>query len=60
MQAEQRGMTLLETLLALVVIAVGMFAAAALQVQALQATHSARQGVQAVLAAASEHEQALP
>lgn len=60
MQVTQRGMTILETLLAMVVIAVGMFAAAALHMQALQATHDARQQAQAVLASASAHEQALP
>ncbi|MBF8776993.1 prepilin-type N-terminal cleavage/methylation domain-containing protein [Pseudomonas fulva] len=60
MQVTQRGMTLLETLLAMVVVAVGMFAAAALHMQALQATQDARQQVQAVLASASAHEQALP
>jgi type IV pilus assembly protein PilV len=49
-------MTLMEVLLAVVVVAVGMFAAAAIQLQALQAADSARrEGLQA-LAAHSEHE----
>ncbi|MGO3987107.1 prepilin-type N-terminal cleavage/methylation domain-containing protein [Pseudomonas sp. SAS7] len=56
MHARQRGMTLLEVLLAVVVVAVGMFATAAIQLQALQAADSARrEGLQA-LAAHSEHE----
>lgn len=36
MHTKHRGMTLLEVLLAVVVVAVGMFAAAAIQLQALQ------------------------
>lgn len=56
MHARQWGMTLLEVLLAMVVVAVGMFAAAGLQVQALQATDSARREGQAALATHSEHE----
>ncbi|WAB97468.1 prepilin-type N-terminal cleavage/methylation domain-containing protein [Pseudomonas putida] len=42
MHTNQRGMTLLEVLLAVAVVALGMFAAAGLQLQALQATDSAR------------------
>ncbi|HEN8801858.1 type IV pilus modification protein PilV [Pseudomonas sp. CM27] len=60
MHARQRGMTLLEVLLAVVVLAVGLFAAAALQLQALQATDTARRDGQAAMAAYSEHERRLP
>ncbi|GLO45264.1 MULTISPECIES: type IV pilus modification PilV family protein [Pseudomonas] len=56
MHARQWGMTLLEVLLAMLVVAVGMFAAAGLQVQALQATDSARREGQAALATHSERE----
>jgi len=56
----QRGMTLLEVLLAVLVVAVGMFASTALQLQALQATDSARRDGQAAMAAHSEHERRLP
>lgn len=42
MHARQRGMTLLEVLLAVVVVAAGMFATAAMQLQTLQAVDSAR------------------
>ncbi|RCL26816.1 pilus assembly protein PilV [Pseudomonas sp. AFG_SD02_1510_Pfu_092] len=56
MHARQRGMTLLEVLLAVAVVAVGMFAAAALQLQALQATQDARRNGQAAMAAHSEQE----
>ena len=56
MHARQRGMTLLEVLLAVVVVAAGMFAAAGLQLQALQATESARRDGQVAMAAHSEHE----
>ena len=56
MQARQRGMTLLEVLLAVVVVAVGMFAAAGLQLKALQAVDSARRDGQAAMAAHSEYE----
>jgi type IV pilus assembly protein PilV len=49
-------MTLLEVLLAVVVVAVGMFAAAAIQLQALQAADSARRDGQAVMATHSERE----
>ncbi|MFF7064226.1 prepilin-type N-terminal cleavage/methylation domain-containing protein [Pseudomonas sp. NPDC008258] len=56
MHARQRGMTLLEVLLAVVVVAAGMFAAAGLQLQALQATESARRDGQAAMAAHSELE----
>ncbi|NQD58734.1 type IV pilus modification protein PilV [Pseudomonas sp. CM25] len=60
MHVRQRGMTLLEVLLAVVVLAVGLFAAAALQLQALQATDTARRDGQAAMAAYSEHERRLP
>ncbi|MFJ2981795.1 MULTISPECIES: prepilin-type N-terminal cleavage/methylation domain-containing protein [unclassified Pseudomonas] len=58
MHARQRGMTLLEVLLAVAVIAFGMFAAAALQIQALQATEAAHREVQVALAAHTLHERA--
>ena len=56
MYARQRGMTLLEVLLAIFVVGVGMFAAAGLQLQALQASDSARRDGQAAIATHSEHE----
>ena len=58
MHTRQYGMTLLEVLLALVVVALGGVAAAALQLQALQATDAARRDVQDVLAAQTAHERA--
>jgi len=60
MYARQRGMTLLEVLLAIVVVGVGMFAAAGLQLQALQASDSARRDGQAAMAAHSERERGRP
>jgi type IV pilus modification protein PilV len=60
MHKKQRGMTLLEVLLAVVVVAVGMFASAALQLKALQATDSARREGQAALEEHSEHERGRP
>ncbi len=60
MRARQWGMTLLEVLLAVVVVAVGMFAAAGMQLQALQAADSARRDGQAAMAAHSEHERGRP
>ena len=56
MHARQRGMTLMEVLVAVVVVAVGMFATAAMQLQALQAADSARRDGQAAMAAHSELE----
>ena len=56
MHTKHRGMTLLEVLLAVVVVAVGMFAAAAIQLQALQAADSARRDGQTAMALHSEHE----
>jgi len=56
MHTKQRGMTLLEVLLAVLVVAVGIFAAAALQLKALQAVDSARRDGQAAMAAHSEYE----
>lgn len=41
MHARQGGMTLLEVLLAIVIVAAGLFATAAMQLQALQAADSA-------------------
>ncbi|MFK0311810.1 prepilin-type N-terminal cleavage/methylation domain-containing protein [Pseudomonas sp. NPDC090233] len=58
MHARQRGMTLLEVLLAVGVVGAGMFAAAALQIQALQATEAGHREVQGALAAHSLHERA--
>ncbi|GLO32939.1 hypothetical protein PPUN12996_49980 [Pseudomonas putida] len=60
MHARQRGMTLLEVLLAVGVVAVGMFAAAGLQLQALQAAEDARRDGKAVMAAHSEQERGRP
>ena len=60
MHARQRGMTLMEVLLAVVVVAVGMFATASIQLQALQAADSARRDGQAAMAAHSEHERGRP
>ncbi|MDP9522281.1 prepilin-type N-terminal cleavage/methylation domain-containing protein [Pseudomonas putida] len=56
MHTKHRGMTLVEVLLAVLVVAVGMFAAAAMQLQALQAAESARRDGQAAMAAHSELE----
>ncbi|MBV4493118.1 prepilin-type N-terminal cleavage/methylation domain-containing protein [Pseudomonas oryzicola] len=56
MHAVQRGMTLLEVLLAVVVVAVGLFAAASLQLQALQTVEGARRDGQGAMAAHSEQE----
>jgi len=56
MQNEQRGMPLLEVLLAMLVVSIGLFAAAALQLKALQATDGTRRDGQAAFAAHSEHE----
>ena len=53
-------MTLLEVLLAVGVVAVGMFAAAGLQLQALQAAEAARRDGKAAMAAHSEHERGRP
>ncbi|MFP3406192.1 prepilin-type N-terminal cleavage/methylation domain-containing protein [Pseudomonas sp. SIMBA_065] len=58
MRAMEGGMTLLEVLLAMVVVAVGMFAAGALQVRALQATDSARHDAQTALLAHTRQERA--
>lgn len=60
MHKKQRGMTLLEVLLAVVVVAVGMFASAAMQLKALQATESARRDGQAAFALHSENERSRP
>jgi type IV pilus assembly protein PilV len=49
-------MTLLEVLLALVIVAAGLFAAAGLQLQALQAVTSAHRDGQGAMAAHSELE----
>jgi type IV pilus assembly protein PilV len=60
MHNDQQGMTLLEVLLAMLVVVLGMFAAAALQMKALQATDSARREGEAALVAHSEHERRQP
>lgn len=49
-------MTLLEVLLAIVIVAAGLFATAAMQLQALQAADSARRDGLAAMALHSEHE----
>lgn len=56
----QRGMTLLEVLLAVAVVASGTVAAAALQGKALQASEAARRDGQALMAQYSEHERGRP
>lgn len=48
MRTTERGMTLLEVVLAVLVLALGLIAGAALQVRALQATDGARRDSQAV------------
>nr|WP_314878244.1 hypothetical protein [uncultured Pseudomonas sp.] len=58
MRNGQQGTTLLEVVLGMLVLALGLFAAAALQVKALQATASARQHSQATYLAQSLLEQA--
>jgi prepilin-type N-terminal cleavage/methylation domain-containing protein len=60
MHNKQRGMTLLEVLLAVAVVTVAIFASAALQLKALQATDSARREGQAALAEYSERERSRP
>ncbi|MGJ7551548.1 prepilin-type N-terminal cleavage/methylation domain-containing protein [Pseudomonas alloputida] len=60
MHKKQRGMTLLEVLLAVVVVAVGIFASAAMQLKALQVTDNARRDGQAAFAMHSEHERSRP
>ncbi|MFJ3075259.1 MULTISPECIES: prepilin-type N-terminal cleavage/methylation domain-containing protein [Pseudomonas] len=60
MHNDQHGMTLLEVLLAMLVVAVAVLAAAALQVKALQATGAATLEAQVALAAHSEHERRQP
>ncbi|CAI8742956.1 MULTISPECIES: prepilin-type N-terminal cleavage/methylation domain-containing protein [Pseudomonas] len=54
----QQGMSLLEVLLAMLVLGVGVFAAAAAQVRALQATDSALQSTQAAYLQHGELEEA--
>lgn len=56
MHTKQRGMTLIEVLLAVLVVVVGAFAAAGLQLKALQATEHARRSGQEVLAEHSKLE----
>jgi len=60
MHKKQRGMTLLEVLLSVVLVAVGIFASAAMQLKALQATDSARRDGQAAFAMHSENERRRP
>lgn len=52
----QRGMTLLEVLLAMGVLAIGLFASASMQLRALQATEAAFADTRAALAAHSRQE----
>lgn len=54
---QQQGMTLIEVLVAMAVLALGLFAAAALQVRALQATESALNSTQAAYLAHGGFEQ---
>lgn len=56
MRTMEQGMTLLEVLLAVLVVSMGVFAVAALQLRALQATEAARHDGHAALAAHSERE----
>ncbi|WP_236236411.1 prepilin-type N-terminal cleavage/methylation domain-containing protein [Pseudomonas faucium] len=56
MHDKQQGMTLLEVLLAVLVVAVGIFAAAALQLKALQAFDNARRDGHAAMVQYSERE----
>lgn len=58
MRKEQQGTTLLEVMLGMLVLALGVFAAAALQVKALQAAASTQQHSQATYLAQSLLEQA--
>ncbi|MBK5002761.1 prepilin-type N-terminal cleavage/methylation domain-containing protein [Pseudomonas sp. S31] len=58
MRTQQRGMTLLEVLLAMGVLAVGLFASASMQMRALQATEAAFTDTRAALAAHSLQERA--
>ncbi|MNF63625.1 hypothetical protein D3C84_453320 [compost metagenome] len=55
---QQQGMTLIEVLVAMAVLGVGLFAAAGLQVRALQATESALRSTQAAYLAHGVLEQA--
>ncbi|WP_256589095.1 type IV pilus modification protein PilV [Pseudomonas sp. BBP2017] len=54
---KQQGMTLIEVLVAMAVLGLGLFAAAGLQVQALQATESALRTTQAAYLAQGVFEQ---
>ncbi|MDF0729161.1 prepilin-type N-terminal cleavage/methylation domain-containing protein [Pseudomonas entomophila] len=58
MKSRAQGMTLLEVLLALLALGLGLFASAALQVRAQQATEGARRDTQAVHLAQGLLEQA--
>ncbi|MGH8383160.1 type IV pilus modification protein PilV [Pseudomonas sp.] len=55
---QQQGMTLIEVLVAMAVLGLGLFAAAGLQVRALQATDSALRSTQAAYLAHGMLEQA--
>ncbi|CAG8866917.1 hypothetical protein PS627_02189 [Pseudomonas fluorescens] len=55
----QRGMTLLEVLMALVVLSLGVFSTAALQVRALQMTDDALRGSQAAWQSSGVFERTL-
>ncbi|MDD1978538.1 MULTISPECIES: type IV pilus modification protein PilV [Pseudomonas] len=54
----QQGMTLIEVLVAMAVLGLGLFAAAGLQLRALQATESAQRSTQAAYLAQAVSEQA--
>ncbi|MFQ6576544.1 type IV pilus modification PilV family protein [Pseudomonas sp. UM16] len=54
----QQGMTLIEVLVAMAVLGLGLFAAASLQLQALQATERALRSTQAAYLAHAVFEQA--
>ena len=54
----QQGMTLIEVMVAIVVLGLGVFASAGLQLRALQATDSALRGTQAAYLAQGVLEQA--
>ena len=56
MRMQQRGMTLLEVLLAMGVLAIGLFASASMQLRALQATEAAFTDTRAALATHSLQE----
>lgn len=60
MRNKQRGTTLLEVLLAVVVVAVGIVASVAIELKALQMTDSARREGGEAFARYSQHERGQP